>query len=178
MSDDKRWYSWVIRRNRLDNVVGYIKENIPEIDAYFYPLIKKEYGTKKGSTRIKDRPLYEGYLFLRYNDHPAVFHKLSKYPQVTTYCGPVDDEEIEIMEQNQGKLLTELKASRFNQGDRVLFKNGPFTGMEGKIKSISGTVIKVLLLEKLLGFSNHEIVCAEEQLEHKPQLENTEVQNI
>ena len=32
MSNDKRWHSWVIKRNRYENVIGYIREHVPEID--------------------------------------------------------------------------------------------------------------------------------------------------
>jgi transcription antitermination factor NusG len=179
MSDEKRqWHSWVIKRNRLDNVVSYIKENCPEIDKFFYPFIKKEYQTKKGVTRIKDMPLYEGYLFLRYHSHPQVFHKLSQYPQVTTYCGPVSEVEIEKMQAAQGKLISELKASRFKQGDTVILKDGPFKGWEAKVVSLNGTSVKVKIDAVILGSAVQEVVYPEEQLERKTELQNSEVQDI
>jgi len=178
MVDKKQWHSWVIRRNRLDNVVGYIKESCPEIDKFFYPFIKKEYQTKKGATRVKDMPLYEGYLFLRYDNHPEVFHKLSRYPQVTTYCGPVSEQEIEKMQEAQGKLITELKASQFKKGDRVILKDGPFKGFEGRVSSASVDVVRVVIDAKILGASGHEVVYPEDQLERKTELQNTEVQDI
>lgn len=178
MSDKKQWHSWVIKRNRLDNVVGYIKESCPEIDKFFYPFIKKEYQTKKGTTRIKDMPLYEGYLFLRYDNHPEVFHKLSRYPQVTTYCGPVSEQEIEKMQEAQGKLITELNASQFKKGDRVILKDGPFKGFEGRVSSANTDVVRVVIDAKILGASGHEVVYPEDQLERKTELQNTEVQDI
>jgi len=178
MSDTKQWHSWVIRRNRLDNVVGYIKENCPQVDKFFYPYIKREYQTAKGTTRIKDMPLYEGYIFLRYNDHPKVFHKLSNYPQVTTYCGPISEREIKEMQDLQGKLITELKASKFKRGDKVILKEGPFKGFEAKVFSSNGSIVRVRIKAKILGSSEHEIVYPEDQLEHKTELQNTEVQDI
>jgi len=159
-------------------VVEYIKEKCPEIDKFFYPYIKKEYQTKKGTTRIKDMPLYEGYLFLRYYDHPEVFHKLSRFPQVTTYCGPVSEQEIRLMEEAQGKLITELKASKYQKGDRVILKDGPFKGYEAKVSSTKGDVVKVRLDATILGISGHEVVYPEDQLERKTELQNTEVQDI
>jgi len=178
MSDSKQWHSWVIKRNRLDNVVEYIKETCPEIDKFFYPYIKKEYQTKKGVSRIKDMPLYEGYLFLRYHNHPEVFHRLSRYPQVTTYCGPVLEQEIKRMEEVQGKLITELKMSRFKKGETVILKDGPFKGFEAKVSSTKGDVVKVRVNVKILGASGHEVAYPEDQLERKPELQNTEVQDI
>jgi transcription antitermination factor NusG len=159
-------------------VVSYIRENCSEIDKFFYPLIKKEYQTKKGVVRIKDIPLYEGYLFLHYNDHPKVFHILSRYPQVTTYCGPVKDYEVADMEAVQGKLLSEIKASRFIRGDKVILKAGPLKGYDARVSSTSGAVIKVRVTATILGFTGHEVACTEDQLERKTELQNTEVQNI
>ncbi len=175
---EKKWYAWVIRRNRLDSVVEYIKESCPEIDKFFYPFIKKEYQSAKGRAVIKDIPLYEGYLFLRYHDHPQVFHKLSAYPQVTTYCGPVAEHEIQIMQEAQGKLITELKASKFKKGETVVLKDGPFTGWEAKVLGVNGQFVKVRIKAKILGSSRHEIAYREDQLERKTELQNSKVQNI
>jgi transcription antitermination factor NusG len=100
MSDQKKWYSWVIKRNRFENVVEYIRANVPEVDKFFYPQIKKEYQTKRG-VRVKDRPLYEGYIFLRYSNHDVVFHKLSNYPFITTFAGCVTEGEIERMQEER-----------------------------------------------------------------------------
>jgi len=178
MSDNKQWHSWVIKRNRLNNVVDYIKEKCPEIDKFFYPFIKKEYQTKKGTTRIKDMPLYEGYLFLRYHDHPQVFHKLSRFPQVTTYCGPVSTREINLMEEAQGKLITELKSSKYKKGDKVVLKDGPFKGYEAVVSHTKSDVVRVRLDATILGISGHEVVYPEDQLERKTELQYTVVQDI
>lgn len=178
MSNTRQWHSWVIKRNRLDNVVEYIKDNCPEIDKFFYPFIKKEYQTKKGTTKVKDSPLYEGYLFLRYYNHPQVFHKLSSYPQVTTYCGSVGEQEIQLMEAAQGKLISELKTSQFRKGDCVLLKDGPFKGYEAMVSSVNKQVVKVRIDAVILGSSGHEVVYPEDQLERKTELQNTKVQDI
>jgi len=178
MSEAKRWHSWVIKRNQLDGVIGHIKEHCPEIDKFFYPQIKKEYQTTTGIEKIKDVPLYEGYIFLRYHDHSQVFHKLSRYPQVTTYCGEVQDYEIDRMREAQGKLLSELKASKFSRGDRVVIKDGPFKSWDAKVVSISGKNIRVRINAVILGSSEHEILYSEEHLERKTELQNIEVQDI
>ena len=177
MSEEKRWHAWVVRRNRFENVVKYIRESVPEIDKFFYPFVKKEYSTKKG-TKVKDRPLYEGYLFLRYSDHREVFHKLSKYPFVTTYAGPVSDEEIERMQEAQGKLITELRTSRYAQGDSVKILEGPFKNFEGTVTETNGNVVKVSIDARLLGKQGVDMAFHEDNLERKSQLENTEVQDI
>ena len=123
-------------------------------------------------------PLYEGYLFLRYDNHPEVFHKLSRYPQVTTYCGPVSEQEIEKMQEAQGKLITELKASQFKKGDRVILKDGPFKGFEGRVSSANANVVRVVIDATILGARDHEVIYPEDQLERKTELQNTEVQDI
>jgi transcriptional antiterminator NusG len=177
MGDDKRWHSWVIKRNRLHNVIGHIRDKVPEIDKYFYPLVKKEYQTKRG-TRVKDRPLYEGYLFVRYNDHDQVFHKMSQYPFVTTYAGTVDEDEIARMQDAQGKLLREIKTSRFGIGETVVLLEGPFKGFEGVVTVIDGDVVKVKVEAQLLGSKSIEMAFQDDCLEHKSELQNIEVQDI
>jgi transcription antitermination factor NusG len=176
MSDKKQWHSWVIKRNRYENVIGHIRENVPEIDKYFYPLVKKEYQTKRG-VRVKDRPLYEGYLFVRYDNHDEVFHKMSQYPFVTTYAGLVSDDEIAHMQEAQGKLLTEIKTSRFTPDETVVLLDGPFKDFEGKVTAVEGDVVKVQVDAQLLGKAV-EMVFQEDSLERKSELQNTEVQDI
>ena len=177
MLESKMWRAWAIKRNRLDHIVSFIKAEIPEIDKYFYPLIKKEYETKKGIT-VKDRPLYEGYLFLRYNDHASVYHKLRQSPFVTTYAGPVSQAEIDIMEASQGKLLKEIKTSRYRKGDNVILLDGPFKGFEAKVLKVAGDILKVRVIAKILGLSDVELAYSEDQVERKTELQNTKVQNI
>lgn len=176
MTTNKRWHSWVIKRNRYENVIGHIRENVPEIDKYFYPLIKKEYQTKRG-IRIKDRPLYEGYLFVRYNNHDEVFHKMSQYPFVTTYAGTVEEDEITRMEQAQGKLLTEIKTSRFTLGETVVLLEGPFKGFDGTVTEIHRAAVTVRVDAQLLG-KPVDIAVKEDGLERKSALQNTVVQDI
>jgi transcriptional antiterminator NusG len=176
MTSNKRWHSWVIKRNRYENVIGHIRENVPEIDKYFYPLIKKEYQTKRG-LRIKDRPLYEGYLFVRYNNHDEVFHKMSQYAFVTTYAGTVEDHEITRMEEAQGKLLTEIKTSRFTLGETVVLLDGPFKGFDGTVTEIHRTAVTVRVDAQLLG-KPVDIAVKEDGLERKSALQNTVVQDI
>ena len=176
MADQKKWHSWVIKRNRISFVIDFIQANCPEIDKYFYPQIKKEYITKRG-TVTKDRALYEGYLFLRYDNHPEVFHKLSAYPQITTYAGPVEQYEIDEMREAQGKLLSEIKASRFKKGDPVTLLHGPFKGFDAEVISIKGENIQVSIHATLLG-SPVEMSYTEDEVERKSQLQTIEVQDI
>ena len=177
MKDEKKWYSWVMSRNRLDNVVEYIRANVPEVDKFFYPQIKKEYQTKRG-TYVKDLPLYEGYIFLRYNNHAVVFHKLSKYPFITTFAGSVTDLEVQRMQEAQGKLLTEIKNSKYAKGDKVMLLTGPFAGFEAKVTRVEGETIRVKVGAKLLGQSGVDVVYHEDQVERKSELQNMEIQDI
>ena len=177
MDSNKRWYSWAIKRNRYKNVITYIKENAPEVDSYFYPMIKKEYQGKRGS-KIKDCPLYEGYLFLRYNDPDRVYHKLRACPFITTFAGSVEPEEIIRMEAAQGKLITEVKLSRFNTGDVVILRSGPFESFEAVVIDTASENIKVRIDAQILGQSGISLVFSEDNVEHKSKLQNAGVQAI
>lgn len=177
MFDQKKWYSWVIKRNRFENVVEHIRANVPEVDKFFYPQIKKEYQTKRG-IRIKDRPLYEGYIFLRYNNPDVVYHKLTAYPFITTLAGSVSEGEIERMQEAQGKLLTEIKSNKFIKGDPVVLLAGPFKGFEAKVTHTEGDSVRVAVNARLLGQEGMEMVYHEDQVERKSELQNTEIQDI
>ena len=155
----------------------FIRANVPEVDKFFYPQVKKEYQTKKG-VRVKDRPLYEGYIFLRYSNHNVVFHKLSNYPFITTFAGSVTEAEIEQMQEAQGKLLTEIKTSKFVEGDTVVLLSGPFKGFEATVSRVEGETIRVKVGAKLLGQSGVEMIYHEDQIERKSELQNIEIQDI
>lgn len=172
----KQWRSWVIKRNCYENVISYIKEQVPEIDKFFYPMIKKEYQTKRGSV-TKDRPLYEGYLFLHYDNHDEVFHKLTANPFVTTYAGLVEDYEIKMMQDAQGKLLSDIKKSRFRKGDCVVLLEGPFKGHEAVVINTKSDNVIVKVNAQILG-KPLQLIFQEDLLERKTQLKNMEIQNI
>lgn len=177
MSNTKRWYSWVIKRNRFDNVVSFIKENVPEVDQFFYPLIKKEYQTKKG-TKVVDRPLYEGYLFLRYDNADVVFHKLRAYPFITTFAGTVSEDEIQRMEESQGKLIAEIRTSRYLPGDVVVLLSGPFKGFDAIVTSTDGNHLQVRVDATILGQKEIRLPVREDEIDRKTELQNAEVQNL
>ena len=177
MSNKKQWRAWVIKRNRYENVIGYIKEHVPEVDKYFYPMVKQEYQTKIGS-KIKDRPLYEGYLFLRYDNPDEVYHKLNANPFVTTYAGTVDTHEIENMESVQGKLISEIKSSRFKKGDVVTLLSGPFKDFDAVVQSVEIDQIRVKIDAKILGQDGVNLVFPDDEIEHRSKLQNASVQSI
>ena len=175
---EKNWYAWVVKRNRLKNVVSYIREQVPEVDKFFYPQIKKEYAGKKGTTRVKDRPLYEGYLFLHYDNAVEVYQKLNSYPFITTFAGEVSEAEIDKMEEAQGKLLSHIKASRFTKGDEVVLLSGPFKGFEALVLEVHPDQIKVRIDAKILGQQGVDLFFTEDALEHKPAIDGASVQDI
>ena len=175
--EEKRWYAWVIKRNRFDNVRNFIKNECPEVDHLFYPQARKEYSTKRG-TRTKETPLYEGYLFLRYDNPSVVFHRLKAYPFITTFAGIVEEQEIKAMEKSQGKLISEIRVSKFSEGETVRLLNGPFKGMDATIISVDRTSVRALIDTKFLGKEGVEVVCNEEEIEKKSQIVDAKVQAL
>jgi len=82
------------------------------------------------------------------------------------------------MQQAQGKLLSDLKTSKFVEGDSVLLKDGPFKGYDAHVLSGKGGMVRVRIDATILGTSGHEISYPEDQIEHKSELQNADVQNI
>jgi len=81
------------------------------------------------------------------------------------------------MMEAQGKLLSEIKASRFKRGDKVVLLQGPFKGFEAEVISVTGEKIKVKIYASLLG-SPVEMSYTEADVERKSELQNIEVQDI
>ena len=102
---------------------------------------------------------------------------MSAYPQITTYAGPVDQHEIDLMREAQGKLLSEIKASRFKKGDTITLLHGPFKGFDAEVISVTGEKIKANVHATLLG-SSVEMTYTEAEVVHKSKFQNTEVQDI
>ncbi len=176
MDEMRDWHTWAIKRNRYDNVIRHIRDNVPEVDKFFYPFIRKEYKTKRG-VRVKDSPLYEGYLYVRYYNHAQVFHKMSQCPFVTTYVGIITEEELQAMEEAEGKLLTEIRTSKFRPGDTVIILEGPFKDFEARVVVVESGLIRVRVSAQLLG-SGVEMYFKEDSVEHKSELKNTKVQDV
>ena len=174
---EKSWKAWVLKRNRLTNVLDFIKHKVPEVDKYFYPIARKEYSTKSGSKKVRERPMFEGYLFLHYDDNLKVYEKLKSYPFITTYAGPVRDKEIEDMVSRQGQLIREKKESIFRKADRVILLDGPFKGHKGVVDKASYGSVRVLLNIELLG-KTVEVVCLDSQLEKEGEIEGGSVVQI
>ena len=52
-------------------------------------------------------------------------------------------DEITRMEQAQGKLLTEIKTSRFTLGETAVLLEGPFKGFDGTVTEIHRAAVTV-----------------------------------
>ena len=132
------WHSWIVKTGKFDTVKQYIGDNIPEVVDVYYPYINKERSVY-GKVKVTNVPLFSGYVFLKYEDNPTVFHKLRQHPYITTYVGKASVEDItkieKIKERENNK---EFESKRkFNVQDKVLIVNGQFVNFKGVVVEVN-----------------------------------------
>lgn len=104
-----QWYVWVFKPGKVDIVLKYIKDKIPEIKQVLCPSVSVKDRRNKKGLKLREVQLYAGYVFLNYNHDPktpTVWLKLSKHPLVSRYVGPCSDKELSFVVE-MTKLLEE-----------------------------------------------------------------------
>ena len=137
------WHIWVIKSGKYEKVKKHL-ESIPEIEEHFYPTTPKEFKRSNGSISKRRIPLYAGYLFVKYEYSPELYHKLNSFPFITTYVGPCPKKDFD-------KIESTLLLESINTGgllsvdDRVRVVCGPFKGLEGLVVGVNANNADVSL---------------------------------
>ena len=131
------WYSWVVRVGKFDVVSNYLRDSVTEVVDIYYPFINKEYNSY-GKIKVKTVPLFSGYMFLKYEDSPEVYHKIKSHPYITTFVGKCLQEDIDKIEaikqrENNKEFISKRE---FAVGDEVLIVNGQFVNFKGKVMEL------------------------------------------
>lgn len=96
------WHIWSINQQRYKKVNEFLEELDIIID-FVYPTVEKEHATKKG-IKIKNVPVYNNYIFLKYLHSNEALHRISKCHWIRSYVGPCSAEEIKkVFEVNGGE---------------------------------------------------------------------------
>lgn len=163
MTDEKKWYT-------IHTYSGFeeqVKKNIFErakmkhledaIEEIFIPNEKIE-EIKKGKKKTVDKNFLPGYVFIKMRLDKETWHLITEVPRVTGFLGrkhealPVAEEEIEALrsEIKDGKLKTKY-LHKFDEGDIVKVKEGPFASFEGVIEEVNEDKGKVRILVSIFG---------------------------
>jgi transcriptional antiterminator NusG len=138
------WHIWVVKTNRFEHTERFLKE-IPQIKEILYPTASKEFKLRSGAVKKKRVPLYSGYLFLRYEGTPELFHRLNNYPFLTTYVGRCRGEDlVKVKEVRQLEEWNVINRA-FKIDDSVKITSGPFTGFVGDVVEIHSNDVVALI---------------------------------
>lgn len=161
---NSEWYVWTVRPSKIDIVLDFIEEHIPQINEHLYPTVLSKRETKKGKIKEKKKPLYEGYLFLQYRADPKVWHTLNNHPFVSNYVGRCTRQELYSVYNLQNTQEEKISPStNIKEGNVVRVKSGSFNGAKGEVLLVRPNYIQVSL--KAFGRNSVKSVFDPEDLE-------------
>ena len=163
MADEKKWYAIhtysgfeeQVKKSILEKAkMKHLEDAIEEI---FIPKEKIE-EVKKGKKKIVDKNFLPGYVFIKMRLDKETWHLVTEVPRVTGFLGrkhealPVDESEIEQLrvEIKEGTLKTKY-LHKFDEGDIVKVKEGPFASFEGVVDEVNEEKGKVRILVSIFG---------------------------
>ncbi len=160
----KEWYvvnAYAGHENR-------VKENLLRrvetmgLENYLFRILvaeEVELEFKNGKKIEKTKNLYPGYLFVEMIMTDEAWYIVRNTPGVTGFIGssgggakpfPVSEKEIETILRRMG-LSDKRIVVDFAVGDRVKVENGPFTGLDGIVESMSDESQSAIVLTVLFG---------------------------
>lgn len=131
------WYVWSIDQQYYKKVKEFI-EDLNGIEEYIYPIVAKEYITKKGK-KIKEVPVYSNYIFVKCNHSAKLSVEMKKCRWIRNYIGECSLSEIDSIKNMDGQYYDEVMPNDYGIkiGMRVMLKNtGLFVNVENVAKDI------------------------------------------
>lgn len=152
--DSVAWYAVHVRSNQERVAADHIRTAGVEV---FLPTYQSP--SKRTDRRVVlDRPLFSGYLFVRFGERQPGKVDVLKAPGVVRIVGfggaavPVPDETIESLKILVGEGAKQARPHPLVQeGRRVVVMNGPFTGAIGVIHDSDGRKHSLVVEVKFLG---------------------------
>lgn len=150
-----KWHVWTIIAQRNKKVVEFLSE-LPEIDSYLYPTVERTYDTKSGK-RVKNIPLYNNYIFIKYNHNNHMMNMISKCQWIKEYVGVCSDKEIINVERlSEEKYEDVVPNKELRKGEMYKLKETPFKDMMCTIVEVNGD--RLVVAVELFG-SDRLIKC-------------------
>jgi len=131
-----KWHVWTIISQRNKKVIEFLSE-LSNIDSYLYPTIEKTYDTKSGK-RVKNIPLYNNYIFIKYEHNNYMLNEIGKCQWIKEYVGVCSDKEIVNIER-----LSEEKYEDIIVHKRKVEKGVSYKLKETPFKDMMCTVVEV-----------------------------------
>lgn len=150
--DQKRWYVVKVQSGREESIKNAIERRvkIEGLQEYFGEIViptEKYTDMVRNKRVVKERKLYPGYLMVNVEYNDRILYLFRETSGVGDFVGaglnkapqPMKPAEVASMQQkigvDHGKVVEAAKP-KFDKGDRVKVKDGPFAGMEGEVKEL------------------------------------------
>lgn len=170
-SAKKDWYVLRVQVGREDTIKENIERRVKieglddKFGQIYIPV--EQYTERRGEKGekivIKKRKLYPGYLMIELEMDPRLVTLLREVSGVGEFLGgsmhkapdPLPLVEVQRMLHNKGEKVSTAVVSRpkYDIGDRVKIKDGPFSGMDGEVKDILEQAAKVKVEVTIIGRS-------------------------
>ena len=120
------WHVWSINQQRHGKVIDFLQE-LKGVEEYIYPVVEKEYATKKGK-KTKDIPVYSNYIFVKCNYSNEFDVAMSECQWIRQYVGPCSDSEIKKIKEMNGQDYDDVMPNDYGikEGMHVTLKNNGF----------------------------------------------------
>lgn len=164
-----RWYVVKVTAGREDSIKESIERRVrieglePFFGQIYIPVETYSERGRNNKTITKKRKLYPGYVMAEVEFNDQMLYLFRETTGVGDFVGgganrapqPMEEEEVRRMLRAKGEtVVTTVSAKpKFDVGDRVKVKDGPFTGMDGEVKEILEQVGRVRVEVTIIGRS-------------------------
>lgn len=115
--------------------------------------------TKNGKKRQVNQRYFPGYILIKADLQPELWHLLMDVPRVSGFIGgtkeepiPIDEKEFEaIVEQIDSGVQQAAEEKTFDIGQKVLITEGPFANFTGSIDEVNSEKSKLKVLVSIFG---------------------------
>jgi transcriptional antiterminator NusG len=145
---NKRWYVVKVQSGREESIKDAIERRvkIEGLEHFFGQIIipTEKVVEMRGNKRVtRQRKLFPGYLMVEVEYNDRILYLFRETSGVGDFVGgsvthapsPMAQHEVDRLIRPPGEKPKEI-LDRFEKGDRVKVKEGPFAGMEGEIREI------------------------------------------
>jgi len=164
-----RWYVVKVTAGREESIKESIERRVrieglePFFGQIYIPVETYSERGRNNKTITKKRKLYPGYVMAEVEFNDQMLYLFRETTGVGDFVGgganrapqPMEEEEVRRMLRAKGEtVVTTVTAKpKFDVGDRVKVKDGPFTGMDGEVKEILEQVGRVRVEVTIIGRS-------------------------
>ena len=165
-SPNFRWYVVKVTAGREDTIRESIERRvrIEGLDSFFGQIYVpvEQYTERRNNKNVtKRRKLYPGYVMAEVEFNDQMLYLFRETSGVGDFVGggvnrvpqPMEVEEVRRMLRAKGEPVVTTVSSKpkFDVGDQVKVKDGPFSGMDGEVKEILEAVNRVKVEVTIIG---------------------------